>query len=204
MSKNENTDDFEVVLGGQPDSETIVITSEEMTKRWLKDALAAYDPGNLMYSAYLNDGSTTSTLSTSLIASLGQDAQSNLENLRKINDIIRSYINTNDLIGMVVQAITSNINTKMRLSYKNFSDARNKGKKLEKAKQVLRDFNAHVNIGQFIRDSVQITFTEGNYASVLRNNGENWQIDWLPLTIIENSGYESNGNPVLQIGRAHV
>lgn len=35
---------------------------------------------------------------------------------------------------------------------------------------------------------------------MLRNNTENWQIDWLPLDIIENSGYESNGNPVLLVG----
>lgn len=40
---------------------------------------------------------------------------------------------------------------------------------------------------------------EGNYASVLRNSAENWQIDWLPLNIIENSGYEDNGNPTLLV-----
>ena len=63
----------------------------------------------------------------------------------------------------------------------------------------MNDFNNQVRIETIIRQAIITAYMEGNYAAVLRNKDENWQIDWLPLNIIENSGYEDNGNPVLLV-----
>lgn len=192
--------DKQDVLSAAPDSSTVIRTfSNEVAERRYRDAVAAYDPGNRFYSAYLNDSSTQQTLTTSTISQLGQDAQSNLSNIQQINSIIRQYANTDDLIGMVVQSIQNNINTNIRKSYRNFDGMRNKTKTLEKAQAILNDFDNQVRIEQFVREAIITAYIEGNYASVLRNSVENWQIDWLPLNIIENSGYEDNGNPTLLV-----
>lgn len=194
------TDENKEVLVGSPDDSTVIMTfSDRIAESKYKNAVATYDPRNSLYSAYLNESGSASTLTQSYIAQLGQDAQSNLTNIQSINAIIRQYVNTDDLIGMVVQSIQNNINTRLRKSYKNFNGARNKTKTLERAKSILNDFDNQARIEQFIRDSIITAYMEGNYASVLRNQGENWQIDWLPLNIIENSGYEDNGNPVLLV-----
>lgn len=181
------------------DGTTIMTFADKVAAQKYRNAVSTYDPENKLYSAYLNETGSSSTLTSSDIKTLGQDAQSNLSNIQSINAYIRQYINTNDLIGMVVQSIQNNINTAIRKSYKNFNGARNKTKTLEKAQAILNDFDAQVDIKQFIRQSIITAYIEGNYASVLRNKDENWQIDWLPLNIIENSGYEDNGNPILLV-----
>ena len=181
------------------DGTQIMTFADEYAASRYRAAVSAYDPANRFYSAYLNDDSNSQTLTTSTITTLGQDAQSNLSNIQQINAIIRQYANTDDLIGMVVQSIQNNINTDIRKSYKNFDGQRNKTNTLNKAKNILNDFDNQVRIEQFIREAIITAYLEGNYASVLRNSNENWQIDWLPLNIIENSGYEDNGNPVLLV-----
>ncbi len=188
------------MLTGETSDGTVIRTfADEYAEREFRQALATYDPSNKMFSAYLNDNTSSATLTASQIRSWGSDAQSNVETLKAMNDTIRLYINTDDIIGMVVQSIQNNINTDMRKSYNNFDGMRNKTKMLQRAQAVLNDFDNQVNIQKFIREAILTAYIEGNYASVLRQNGENWQIDWLPLSIVENSGYEVNGNPKLLI-----
>ena len=121
-------------VSGSPDSSTQIVTfADQRAEASYRHAVSTYNPDNKMYSAYLNESGSSNTLSTSYISQLGQDAQSNLSNIQAINTIIRQYVNTDDLIGMVVQSIQNNINTDLRLSYKNFNGARNKTKTLERA-----------------------------------------------------------------------
>lgn len=192
-------DNIDIVYAGQPDENTVVLTTAEQIDRYIKNAVATYDPKNIQYSAYLTDTGTPSTLTLSTISSLGQNAQSNLSNIVSINDIVRQYVNINDLIGMVVQSISNNINTDYRLSYPSFEGQRNKTKMLERVQQLVEDFNEQVNIRNVIYESILITYLEGNYCGLLRKKDENWQIDQLPLTVIEHSGYEENGNPVILV-----
>lgn len=115
------------------DGTTIRTFADEFAEKRYREAVATYDPANRFYSAYLNESGTTQTLTTSVISTLGQDAQSNLSNIQQINAIIRQYANTDDIIGMVVQSIQNNINTDIRKSYRNFDGMRNKTKTLQKA-----------------------------------------------------------------------
>ena len=102
----------EPILTDSTKDGTTIVTSfgeKEVSERF-KHAVATYDPQNRLYSAYLNDGASASTLTTSTISSLGENAQSNLTSIQSINAIIRKYINIDDIVGMVVQSIQNNIN----------------------------------------------------------------------------------------------
>ncbi len=199
IASQNGIDNIDIVYAGKPDKDTVVLTTAEQIDRYIKNAVAAYDPKNIQYSAYLTDTGTPSTLTLSTISTLGQNAQNNLSNITQINDIVRQYVNVNDLIGMVIQSISNNINTEYRLSYKSFEGQRNKTRMLERVQQLVEDFNEQVNLKQTIYDAVLTTYLEGNYCGLLRNKDENWQIEQLPLTIIEHSGYEENGNPVMLV-----
>lgn len=204
QKQNTIDEDFSVVIASEPDDSTVVLTSDQMGKQWLDRAMSAYDPTNRMYSAFLNDSGSAATLTQGLIESLGEGAQSNLTNIQTINNIIRKYINIDDLIGMVVQSICNNINTEYRLSYRNFGEQRNKAKTLQKAKALIEDFNNQINIKQLIRDSIQTSYIEGNYICLLRNNDTNWTVDYLPLGVAEITGYSESGNPVVLINISNL
>lgn len=190
---------FDIVFEGHPDNNTVIMTTAQKIEDLMQKAVAAYDPQNKQYSAYLSDTGTPGTLTLQLISTYGQNAQSNLTNIISINEIVRQYVNTNDLIGMVVQSISNNINTDYRLSYKNFEGQRNKTRMLERVQGIIDDFNEQIDLRQIIADAIILTYLEGNYCGLLRHKDGNWQIDYMPLTIIENSGYEVNGNPVMLV-----
>lgn len=177
---------------------TQIITTLSKYNEFLNRAIAQYNPENKLYSSYLNDTGTASTLTTSLISSLAENIHNNLSNIISANQIIRKYIDMDDLIGMVVQSISNNINTEIKLFYRDV-DGRNKNNTMKKVKSLIDDFNYQVDLPRFIRDAILLSYIEGNYVALLRNKNENWQIDYLPLSIIENSGYENNGNPIILV-----
>lgn len=198
--KIKENEDFNVVID-KVDEDITLITSKNDKKieAWLERNFAAYDPSNRMYSADLNFSSGSNTLTQDLINTLGQNPQTDLSKIMQINAIIRQQINIDDVIGMVVQSIENNINTEFRLSYKNFGEARNKSKTLQKAKALIDDFNQQVDLRQIIRDSIITPYCEGTYVCVLRNSDTNWYVDYYPLGVAEMSGYSVNGNPVVLV-----
>ena len=174
-------------------------TTAEIRQGRMANAMATYDPENKIYSSYLGESGTANTVTQEEIERLGEGAQDDVEKIRSINNIIRKYINIDDLLGMVHQSIWNNVNTEIRLSYKNFGEQRNKAKTLTKAKALINDFNAQVNIKKFIRDAVSMCYDEGNYLCLLRNDDTNWGISKLSLGIAEQSGYVEQDNPVILI-----
>ena len=195
-----------IAVASVADDNTIIITSvnDEKTQAWLDNAMATYDPKNRNYSAYLNFSGTANDITQSLLESYAEGAQTNLTNIMAINTIIRKEINLDDIIGMVVQSIANNINTEYTLSYNVSGDQKVKPKMLKKAKNLIEDFNRQINIDQLIYDAVEITYCEGNYVCLLRNNKDNWWIDYLPLGIAEISGYKENGKPIILINISNL
>lgn len=192
--------DFQVVTTSEADDGTIVMTGTELSEERYKQALAAYDPANRRYSAYLNETGSAPTLTLSEIDTLGDGAQNDIDKILSINAILRGQINTDDLIGMVVQSIQNNINTKYTLEYDNSDGVSKKKKKtLERAKSIIDDFNKQIDLKCFIRESVLLAYTEGTYMCLLKNNKDNWLINYLPLGVAENSGYTANNNPIILI-----
>lgn len=190
------------------DSTTIITSTQEKidtaSASMVRNALSTHDPENKMYSAYLNLSGTANTLTLSQIEQYAENAQSNLDNVVNLNTIIRKQVNIDDLIGMVVQSVTNNINTEYTLSYHNFGTAKSKNNKLNKVKELINDFNNQIKIKQIIRQAVEMVYMEGNYNCMLRNNGENWTVDFLPLGVCEMSGYNDNGRPIILINMASI
>jgi len=194
------SEDFEVIYASQPDENTVVLTSKDIAEKWLRAAIERYDPSNAIYSTYLKEGASSSdTLTLDTINTLADGAQSNLRNILTINSIVRKYINMDCLIGRVATAIEDNVNSEYRLSYNDFSDRRNKTKKLQETKLLINDFNKQIDIENFIRKAVSTTYFEGNFIVYLRNKNNNWIIDYLPLGVAEISDYEVNGRPIIQV-----
>lgn len=194
------SEDFDVIYASQPDENTVVLTSKEIAEKWLQAAMERYDPSNQMYSTYLKEGtSSASALTLDNIDTLADGAQSNLSNILAINSIVRKYINMDSLIGRVASAIEDNVNSEYRLSYNDFSNKRNKTKKLRDVKLLINNFNRQIDIENFIRKAVSTTYFEGNFIVYLRNKNNNWIIDYLPLGVAEISDYEANGRPVVQV-----
>ena len=176
------------------------MTSEQKSDEMCRRALAAYDGGQIQYSADLNYTSTAGTLSQDIINQYANGCQTDIDKTIAINDMIRLEINKDDIIGMVVDCVTNNINPTYRLSYSNMdSSHRNKSKQLQKAKDVIDAFNYQIDVKQVIYDAIELSYCEGNYICMLRSDGTNWSIDYLPLGVAELSGYKQNGNPVVLI-----
>ena len=199
----------EDTLVNEVDDSTVVITSaqEEIDRKstnLVKNALASHDPQNTLYSAYLNLTGTANTLTVSQIETYAENAQSDLDKVVSLNNIIRKQVNIDDLIGMVVQSVTNNINTEYTLSYKNFGTVKSKNNTLNKVRELVNDFNEQIKIKRVIRQAVELVYMEGNYNCMLRNNGENWAVDFLPLGVCEMSGYEDNGRPVVLVNMASI
>lgn len=205
--KVQNTDkseNFDVILKSDVSddngNEVTIITSDQLSEKWLTQAMNNYDPTNRIYSAYLNDRLDYPTsISIDLLNKLALNPQSNLNDILAINSIVRQYINKDDIIGKTYETIESNVNTNYKLSYNDFSAQRNKNKMLDKSKTIIDDFNNKINIKYLIRNIVPTVYSEGNYCMYLRKQNGNYIVDYYPLSVVEVSDYESNGEPYLLI-----
>lgn len=194
-----NEPDFEVVFLSETDNKTIVMTASEYSEKILAEAFGRYDPSNKQYSAYLKDGTTpTDEVTPELLDNLAESPQSNLSKILKINQIIRKYINKDDIIGKTVESIETNVNTQIKLTYNKIPKTKNEMKKFEKLKDFIDDFNKKVNIKRIIRNSVPVSYSEGTYVMYLRHkkNGD-YVVDYYPLGVVEISDYDIDGNPVV-------
>lgn len=196
-------EDFDIFVSSNVDDtgETIILTSDERGKQWLEQAMTNYDPANKIYSTYLNNGMDyNNKVTPELIANLAIAPQSNIEDIKTINGIIRQYINKDDMIGKTYETIESNVNTNYKLSYNDYSDKRNKQKTLDRTKDLIEGFNNSINIKKLIRNITPTTYAEGNYLMYLRKDKfSNYVVDYYPLGIALISDYEVNGEPCLLI-----
>lgn len=172
------------------------IASAEIRNR-INAAVSAYDPENRQYSVFLGDSSAGS-LDVDTINTYAKTAQTNVTTALAIMNIVREYINKNDLIGTVYNIIEANVNTDFMVKYRQFPEtARNKRKTVEKVRDLIDDFNNQVNIRKLIREVIPMTFAEGTYIMCLRVSDENYYIDHYPLSVVELADYTSNGEPVV-------
>ena len=186
----------------------VLITSytdelSEYENRVLSDVLKA-NPAMDLYSTYPTDSNTTNSLTLERLDELANGIHSNLDNLIEMNNLVRRYIITDDIIGKVYESIESNVNTEFRLSYGDYSTQRNKMKKLDHAKQVINTFNRQINLKQIIRESIPIAYAEGNCILCLRSDGNNHVVDQYPLGIAYVSDYTYGGKPVICINMTEL
>lgn len=197
-------EDFIVHISPIKEDSTIVVTSSEdiaakKIDNILLSALNEYDPTNKRYSAYLSDKTPESGLTISRVEELAENAQTNLKSILTINDLVRRYINTDDIFGITYEAIESNVNTEIRLMYNDKGVEKHKIKTntLKNAKSTIAAFNEEINLQNYIRTAIPQTFSEGTFITYLRTVGENYVVDFYPLGVAEISDYTVNGKPVV-------
>ena len=198
-------EDFDFILSNTTETTdstntTIVTTTENVWNERLQSAISNYDPSNKIYSTYLNNNrDSAETLTFSKLDILSINPQSNLNNILEINNIIRQYINKDDMIGKTYETIESNVNTTYKLSNNEFITGKNKQKTLERANTLIEKFNTNINIKNFLRCAITTTYSEGNYCCCLRQKKDNYVIDFFPLGVAIVSDYSVNGEPYLLI-----
>ena len=196
--------DFSVAMSENKSDDVILMTTAEAETKieeMLQRSFASYDPSNRMYSAVLNAGTSSPTVTLARLAQLAQSPQSDLQKILECNAIVNQYINSNFALGMVASTISSCINTNYRISYKdNFPGQKKKANMFTKAKDVINTFCNAVDLKNVIRDMILTAWINGNYVGYVRKNGDsNYTIDQYPLGIVELASYFSNGTPMAQI-----
>ena len=141
---------------------------------------ATYDAQRLehIYSSVLDKQTSSYITTMDELTTLAQNTQTNLEKIKKINGIVKYYINKEDLVGRVVETIENNINTNYKIDYP--SNKNKKGTKLKKElkmeeelKAVIEKFNKQINIPKLIATNAVTTYTEGNFIFYLMGDSEN-------------------------------
>lgn len=193
---------FYVTIPDKAD-EPVIMTSYHDTlsdyeNKVLSDVLKANPELNL-YSVIPSESDSTDNLTLERIDELATGLHSSLTNILTMNGLVRRYIITDDVIGKVYESIESNVNTEYRLSYGDYSDKRNKLKKLDHAKQVVEEFNRQINLKHIIRESIPIAYAEGNCILCLRTDGDHYVVDRYPLGLAYISDYEYGGKPIVCI-----
>ncbi|ATF13682.1 hypothetical protein A616_17340 [Brevibacillus brevis X23] len=186
-------------LVSQLDQNTFVITAQENEKQILEKAIYDYNNNSNFRSTYFNESSTLINFKIEDIDRLALNAQSNLNNIIQINNIVRYYVNKNDILGKVYEAIETNVNSDWTLSYPNYSE--DKKDIYEEVDNLIKDFNEKIGLSKLITESIPMTYLEGNYAIYLRKDADNqrYQVDYYPLGICEVADYEVASEPYVLI-----
>lgn len=195
---NTETADFEVSISKLDDNTTIITSAESVYSERVKIAMAEFNPNNNKYSAYFSDNQTPSDeITLDDISTWATNAQTNLANVLQMNAYIRKLVNMNDIVGKVVESITTNINTETKLTYNHHViEGRNKKKKFTEAQNFIHEVNDNINLKQVIRDCPTTAYTEGTYVCYLRHDDpNNYILDTYPLGVVEITDYSVNGNP---------
>lgn len=207
MSKNIDNE-IDVVIASKTDDNTIIATttSEQAFKNLLNQAMMEYSTYNIqnknhIYSRILKNLTIDKVIITEdELDNLATNPQDDIEKIKKINDKIRYYINKDDLIGKVYETIESNINTDIKLNFKDVSKSkRNKFKERQRAEEIINEFNDIINLKSLLRKAIPMTYIEGNYIFYKRKVGDNYIIDRFPLGVAEISPYELDGEPIILI-----
>lgn len=186
-------------LLSEVDENTQVLTTDQVSEKILKSALLNYDHSHRTYSKIFDGdsfgGNTNISLST--LEQYGKCPQHSLEDTCVINNIIRQYVNTDDIIGRVVESIRVNVNTEYRLSY----SAKTDSKKLERAKAFISGFNDMINLRKTIRTVIPQNFQEATTVLYLRHNEEkkDYVVDFYPLGFAEIMPYSRGGEPLIRV-----
>jgi len=197
-----NSEDFSVTFASNVNSdgeEIAVLTSEEIAKHWMEEALKSFDPANRQYSVYLNEQSgEENKLTIEDIRRLARNAQNDLGKILKINSLVRQEINGDDIIGKVYEAVIDNLNADIRISFDNLPQ-KYKKKTREEAEKLIRRFHKETNINQILSSSIPTVYTEGNCIKYLREKNGHYVIDTYPLGVAIVSDYSVNGIPYVLI-----
>lgn len=202
-SSSDFEEDFSVTFTTKENvdgEETVILTSEEVANNWMRKALEGFDPSNRQFSVYLNEESSAGNTATNLkeLKELSKGAQSDLRKILKVNSIVRQVINEDDIIGKVYEAVISNLNANIRISFDDLPP-KYKKKTKEQAELLIKQFHKETNINQILSVSIPTVYIEGNCIKYLRSKNGHYVVDTYPLGVAIVSDYSLNGLPYVLI-----
>lgn len=198
----DSKEDFNITFASninENGEEVAILTSEEMAKSWMEEALKSFDPSNRQYSVYLNEQSGSDTeMTIADLKKLAKNAQNDLTKILKINSLVRQEINEDDIIGKVYESIVSNLNANVRISFDNLPQ-KYKKKTKDEAERLIKRFHKETNINHILSSSIPTVYTEGNSVKYLRSKNGHYVIDTYPLGVAIIAPYSLNGVPYVLI-----
>jgi hypothetical protein len=177
----------------QVDNDTFLITSEKYNQGILEQARYDYKTKENFRSVYFNESNGLIKFTINDIDTLALNAQSDIKKIIQINNIIRFFINKNDILGKVYESIETNVNADITLTFPNYTE--DEKEQFEISKQIIEDFNSKIDIERLIVDAIPMTYLEGNYIFYLRKDVKKskYQIDYYPLGVVELADYSDGG-----------
>ena len=189
------SDEYIVVTTKDGDFDAI----ETINKR-AEAALKDHGNKDTIYSRiYQSDIAASDILTPRKMRYLADIPQDSLAKIMEINRIALIYANKDDIVGMVMNAIRTNLNTEYRLSFPNFDGKRNKGRTITRAEKIIEQFNEDIDIRGLIRKAIPGTYLNGNYLAYLRRNGKNYVVDEYPLGIGILAPFLQDSQPIIMV-----
>lgn len=192
------TEQDNVVIVTSVDSEKDTINS---VKKMLDTSALDFEQKRHTYSRYLGgeENTTTDTLSLSDINDYAENPQNSLDDIKKINAIVKEYVNKDDIIGKVYESVQIYTNTQHSLKYPNNLEENDKKNVEDEIKPLVENFNKKIDIKNFISTGVGTAFLEGNFISYLRINAKKNQavVDFYPVSMVEVTEYSIDGEPAI-------
>lgn len=206
--KTNSENDFDISFMSRVDENTTILTTSEKIEQKINEmmlsAIERYDPSNRQYSAYMLDKSNDDIITPNYIDELVRGINTNVKQLQKANALVKRYILTDDIIGKTYESIESNVNTQIRLNFPKLTDSKRVQKKISTARIIIDNFNDQINLKQLIRDSIPLTYANGNRILCLKYNGKSYIVDSYPVGIAEISSYDNRGNPIVKINMTEL
>src|SRR5690606_32632868 len=133
------------------------------------------------------------------IDNLAFNAQNDLNKIERINGFVRYFINVNDIIGKVYEAIESNVNAEYTISFPRYDE--NDKENFQLSEEIINNFNEKIGLESLITTSIPMTYSEGNYIVYLRKDSKNgnYQVHYFPLGVAEIADYSVGGEPYVLI-----
>lgn len=201
--------------GISSDDETVIVSGfdvqlSEQETNWMRDALQRFDKGGSQYSVVLNEESSSGTAKTTTlddIDDLAFNAQSDISKIQKINALVRQASNEDDIIGKVHEAVESNLNSNVRISFDTLPSDYDEGIKLEAESEIER-FHKEINVNDIVTIAITTTYDEGNCIQYLRSKKSkgiyHHVVDRYPLGVALISDYSMNTIPYVLIDTSEL
>lgn len=121
---------------------------------------------------------------------LCENAQNNLDKILELNSIIEYYINTDDLIGRVIETVENNTNRSYTIKKKTNTT--------ETMMTSVKKFCEQIDIGYVVGEVTSNTFAKGTTIMYLMgDNQKGWHLSFYPLGVCEITPIEEDHEPLV-------
>ena len=124
------------------------------------------------------------------LSCLSENAQNNLDKILELNSIIEYYINTDDLIGRVIETVENNTNRSYTIKKKtNTTDT---------MMTSIKNFCEQIDIGYIVGEVTSNTFAKGTTIMYLMGDVQKgWHLSFYPLGVCEITPIEQDHEPLV-------